>query len=95
MKKLLVVAMAFMLTIAASYAGCGKKVNNTGKLNSFKAESKQVVIEEKGKKVKLKITPSTKFFASEGGSEVSIDKLLGKNVKVVSEHKKIDSITGA
>lgn len=94
MKRFFVISIAFLMTIVAAYAGCGKKVNNAGVLKAFKAESKQVTINEKGKKIKLKITPGTKFYAKEGGSEVSIDKLVGKNVKVVSEHKKIDSITG-
>lgn len=94
MKKLLVVAMCFMFTVTAMYAGCGKKVNNAGVLKSFTAESKQVVVDEKGKSVKLKTTPDTKYFDKEGGSEVKVESLIGKSVKVVSEHSKIDSITG-
>ena len=53
------------------------------------------VIKEGGKNIKLKLTPGTKFFASEGGKEVKAADLVGKSVKVVSEHKKVDSITGA
>lgn len=95
MKKLLTLSIAAMLTLSAAYAGCGKKVNNTGKLKSFKAEAKQIIVVENGKNIKLKVTPGTKYFASEGGKEVKADDLVGKNVKVVSEHKKVDSITGA
>jgi len=95
MKKVLTLAVALMITLSAVYAGCGKKVNNTGKLKSFKAESKQIIVVEGGKNIKLKLTPGTKFFASEGGKEVKAADLVGKSVKVVSEHKKVDSITGA
>lgn len=86
MKKILAILTALSLMVGASYAGCGKKVTNAGKLKSYDAEKKQiVVVGEDGKPAKLTITPTTK------GAD-KLKGLVGKDVKVISEHKKVDSV---
>ena len=70
----------------SAVAGCGKKVTNEGTLKSYSAETKTVVVEGKdGKAATLTLTPS-----STGADK--IESLVGKSVKVVSEHGKIDSV---
>ena len=86
MKKILAILTALCLMVGASHAGCGKKVTNSGKLSSYDAEKKQiVVVGADGKKAKLTITPKTK-----GANKLK--SLVGKKVKVISEHKKVDSV---
>lgn len=79
-----------LLAIAAlslnAYAACGKKVTDTGKLKSYSAETKAAVVTNaEGKDVTITLTPKT----------VGADKaaeLVGKDVTVISEHGKADSI---
>lgn len=85
MKKALTTLALVSMALGSAYAGCGKVVTNEGKLKSFDAATKSVVVEEKGKEVKLTLTPSAK-----GADET--EKLVGKKVKVDSEHGKITSI---
>ena len=86
MKKILAILTALCLMVGASYAGCGKKVTNNGSLKSYDAEKKQiVVVGADGKLAKLTITPKTK------GAD-KLKGLVGKKVKVISEHKKVDSV---
>ncbi len=83
MKKILGILTALCLMAGASYAGCGKKVTNTGVLKSYDAESKKITVI--GAKGALTITPKTK-----GAKDLKA--LVGKKVKVISEHKKVDSV---
>lgn len=86
MKKFLAIIAIASLSAGAAVAGCGKKVTNEGTLKSYSAESKTIVVESKeGKSTNLTLTPS-----SSGADKV--ESLIGKNVKVVSEHGKIDSV---
>lgn len=86
MKKFLAILTALCLMVGASYAGCGKKVTNTGNLKSFDPEKKQiVVVGADGKKATLTIKKDTK------GAD-KLKSLVGKKVKVISEHKKVDSV---
>jgi hypothetical protein len=86
MKKVLSILSVFSLMIGASDAGCGKKVTNEGTLKSYDAEKKViVVVGADRKKAKLTITATTK------GADALKD-LVGKSVKVISEHKKVDSV---
>ena len=85
MKKLLTLIAMAALTLGAN-AACGKKVTTEGTLKSYDAETKQVVVVgADGKAAKITLTPSTT-----GADKVA--DLVGKAVKVVSEHNKADSI---
>jgi hypothetical protein len=87
MKKLLTLVTLVAFSAGAAIAGCGKTVTNEGKLSSINKETKEIAIQEKdGKTVTLKLTP---------GTTGATDEMVGKNVKVVSEHGKVQSVTGA
>jgi hypothetical protein len=87
MKKLLTIVTLVAFSAGAAIAGCGKTVTNEGKLSSINKETKEIAIQEKdGKTVTLKLTP---------GTTGANDDLVGKNVKVVSEHGKVQTVTGA
>jgi hypothetical protein len=89
MKKALSILALTTLALGSAYAGCGKVVTNEGKLKEFDAATKKVVVEGKdGKSATLTLTPSSK-----GADEAA--KLVGKDVKVDSEHGKITSIAKA
>ena len=89
MKNALTILAITTIALGSAYAGCGKVVTNEGKLKEFDAATKKVVVEGKdGKSATLTLTPSSK--GAEGA-----DKLVGKSVKVSSEHGKITSIAKA
>ena len=89
MKKALALLAISTLALGSAYAGCGKVVTNEGKLKSFDAATKKVVVEGKdGKAATLTLTPTSK-----GADEA--EKLVGKDVKVDSEHGKITTIAKA
>jgi hypothetical protein len=89
MKKLLAIITIVAVSAGSSFAACGKKVTDEGKLTSFNAEKKELTITTAdGKTVTRMLTPSTT-----GGDKAA--DLVGKAVKVVSEHNKADSVTGA
>ena len=95
MKKFLALIAVIGLAAVSAYAGCGKKVNTEGKLTSYDADTKALVIETKdGKSAKITVTPKTEA-KSKDGKKAELADLVGENVKVVSEHKKADSVTGA
>ena len=88
MKKLLALLALASLTLGAQ-AGCGKKVTDEGTLKSYDAEKKAAVIEKAdGKTATVTLTPATT-----GADKVA--DLVGKAVKVVSEHGKADSVAAA
>ena len=85
MKKLLALLAMATLTLGAQ-AGCGKKVTDEGTLKSYDAEKKTVVVEKAdGKTATVTLTPTTA-----GADKVAA--LVGKAVKVVSEHGKAESV---
>ncbi|GEP42419.1 hypothetical protein [Brevifollis gellanilyticus] len=89
MKKALALLAVSTLALGSAYAGCGKIVTNEGKLKSFDAATKKVVVEGKdGKAATLTLTPDSK-----GADEA--EKLVGKDVKVDSTHGKITTIAKA
>jgi len=89
MKKALALLAVSTIALGSAYAGCGKVVTNEGKLKSFDAATKKVVVEGKdGKAATLTLTPTSK-----GADEA--EKLVGKDVKVDSEHGKITNIAKA
>ena len=93
MKTILSIVAVVALGAGSIFAGCGKKTETTGTLKSFDADSKTLVIEAKGGK-SSKITMTPKTAVKKGKKEIKIADLVGKKVKVVSEHKKADSVTG-
>lgn len=89
MKKLLTIISVVALSAGSVFAGCGKKVTDEGKLTSYNADKKEVTITTAdGKAVNRVLTPASTVSGK-------IEELVGKAVKVVSEHNKIDSVTGA
>tara|TARA_R110002049_G_scaffold59851_1_gene161600 strand:- start:124 stop:390 length:267 start_codon:yes stop_codon:yes gene_type:complete len=85
MKSILLIAATVCFISGSAFAGCGKVVTDKGKLKSFDAASKQLVVEAKGKEVTLTLTPG-----AEGAD--SLADLVGKKVVVESEHKKVTSV---
>ncbi|MCB1063776.1 MAG: hypothetical protein KDN20_12740 [Verrucomicrobiae bacterium] len=95
MKKILALMAVVALAAGSAYAGCGKKVTDEGKVTSFDADTKALVVELKGgKSATLTATPTTEA-KSKDGKKTELADLVGKSVKVVSEHKKIDSVSEA
>lgn len=94
MKKILSILTILAFTASAGYANCGKTDTDEGKL-TFNAEKKEVTIETSdGKKVNRVLTPDSKL-TSKDGTAAKVDALQGKTVKVVSEHNRIQSISGS
>jgi hypothetical protein len=85
MKHILTIVAALSLTLGSSFAGCGKTETDKGKLKAVNAEKKQITIDVAGKEVNRTLTPSTK------GAD-GLDKLVGKEVTVVSSHGKVESV---
>jgi len=86
MKKILAILTIVAVSAGSSFAACGKKVTDEGKLTSFNAEKKELTITTKdGKTVNRMLTPDTTVTGK-------IEELVGKSVKVVSEHNKADSV---
>lgn len=92
MKTILSIVAVIALGAGSIFANCGIKVETAGKLKSFDAETKTLVIVDKGKESTITLTPTTEI--KKGKKEIKITDLVGKNVKVVSEHNKADSVTG-
>jgi hypothetical protein len=93
LKSLLCVVVVLALTAGATHAACGKKDTTEGTLTSMDADTKTVKVKAAdGKEVKLTLTATT---VSKDGSGETVDakELVGKQVVVVSEHAKVDSIT--
>ena len=85
MKVILTTLAAISIAAGSAIAGCGKIDKTEGKLKSFNAESKKVVIESEGKEVTLTLTPSSK-----GADKLA--KLEGKKIVAQSTHGKITEI---
>jgi hypothetical protein len=89
---LICLVVVFALTAGAAYGACGKKDTAEGTLTSMDAATKTIVVAgADGKEVKLTLTATTDVKDAKG-QKVDVATLVGKQVKVVSEHAKIDSI---
>jgi hypothetical protein len=86
MKQILSIIATLSLAMGTSYAGCGKTTTDAGKLKSFDKDTKSLAIEVDGKTVTRTLTPSAKGAAD-------VEKLVGKQVSVVSSHGKVESVT--
>ena len=92
MKAMLSLIVVFVLAAGAAYAGCGVKDTNEGTVKSFDADEMVIVVAgEDGEEVKITLTKATKVTDGEG-NETKPSTLVGKKVKVVSEHAKADSV---
>ena len=88
MKKLIALLAMASLSVGAQ-AACGKKVTDEGTLKSYDAATKQVVVTKAdGKDATVTLTPTTT-----GADKVAA--MVGKAVKVISEHGKADSVAAA
>lgn len=94
MKKIFAILAAVAVSASAAYAGCGKKVDTSGALTSYDADTKAIVVTADKKEVKLTVTPTTEY-KTKDGKEAKAEDLVGKDVKVVSEHNKVESITAS
>jgi hypothetical protein len=85
MKNILTILALLSLGFSAQ-AGCGKTVTSEGTLKSYDAEKKTVVVTgADGKDATITLTPATT-----GADKAAA--LVGKPVKVVSEHNKAQSL---
>ncbi len=92
MKVMLSVIVVFALGAGAAFAGCGVKDTDEGTLKSFDADKNVIVVAgEDGEEVELTLTAKTRVTDGEG-NEAKPSKLVGKKVKVVSEHAMADSV---
>jgi hypothetical protein len=91
MKKLITTAIAVFALAGVVEAGCGKKQNDSGTLSSFDKGTKTLVVSVDGKEVTLTATKKT-VAKDANGKKTDLDSLVGKKVKVTSEHKKVDSV---
>jgi len=92
MKSLVLIVVLLALGAGAAFAGCGVKDTHEGTLKSADADQQTVVVVgQDGKEVNLTLTAETRV-TDAAGKEAQLSDLVGKKVKVVSEHAKIDSI---
>ena len=87
MKKFLVLTSMVILSMSSAFAACGKKVTSEGTLKSFDPATKALVVEAKDGKATTTITLTPTTAGADAGAG-----LVGKSVKVVSEHGKADSV---
>ena len=91
-KVLSVFVVVLALAAGGAFAGCGVKDTNEGTLKSVDADHQTIVVEVgEGKEMKITLTENTKVMDAEG-NKAKVSGLVGKKVKVVSEHAKADSI---
>ena len=86
MKQFLTIIAIASLSLGSAVAGCGKTVTNEGTLKSFDPATKTLTVEGKdGKAASITLTPAT------SGADKAAT-LVGKSVKIVSEHGKATSV---
>lgn len=90
MKQIFGIIAAIAIGAGSAYAGCGKKVTDSGEVTSYDSDTKTLTVD--GAKKPFKIQASTVVKNAEG-EEVELSDLEGKEVDVVSEHNKADSVT--
>lgn len=90
MKKFITAIITCVALAGAAFAGCGKKVTNTGEY-TYDAEKKVLTGGDLKKPIAILATTVVK---DAEGKKTTIDKLSGK-LTVVSEHNKADSVAPA
>jgi hypothetical protein len=92
MKSLFAIACVLALGAGIASAGCGVKDTHDGTLKSADvAKNTVVVVGEDGKEIQLTLTDKTRVTDGDG-KDVDVSALVGKQVRVVSEHAKVESI---
>ena len=94
MKKILAIVAATVIA-APAYAGCGKKVASVGTLSAYDAKTKTLtmkVMRTNDPKANKKATKITLPPASKVMGDATLDKLVGKQLSVISEHGKADYV---
>jgi len=94
MKKILAIVAATVIA-APAYAGCGKKVASVGTLSAYDAKTKTLtmkVMRTNDPKANKKATKITLTPASKVMGDATLDKLVGKQLSVISEHGKADYV---
>jgi hypothetical protein len=94
MKKILAIVAATVIA-APAYAGCGKKVASIGTLTAYDAKTKTITMKvmrtndakANKKATKIELTPASKVMGDAG-----LDKLVGQQLSVISEHGKADIV---
>jgi hypothetical protein len=93
MTKVISLLVVLALCAGGAFANCGHKETDEGTLKAVNADSNSVVVvDADGNEHELTLTAETQVTDAEG-NETEVAELVGKKVKVVSEHAKIDSIT--
>lgn len=92
--KSLVLLVVLALCAGAASAGCGTKDTHEGTLKSVDAENNTVVVVIGEEEVSLQLTSETQVTDADGNA-IAVAELVGANVKVVSEHTEIESISAA
>ena len=92
MQVMLSVIVAFALCAGAASADCGVKDTHEGTLKSVDADKNVIVVAgADGEEVSLTLTADSQVTDAEGNDAKATD-LIGKKVKVVSEHAKVDTV---
>ena len=94
MKKIFAI-IAVAAIAAPAYAGCGKKVASVGTLSSYDAATKTLTMKvmrtndpkSNKKATKITLTPASKVIG-----DATLDKLVGQQLSVISEHGKADYV---
>ena len=93
MRLILSMILALAVTAGVAYAGCGEKVTNEGTFKTLDTDKKIIVVASNdGEEAKLVLTMNTKAVGADG-KEAKLADLVGKEITVISEHKKVDSVT--
>ena len=91
MRVILTAILVFSLTLAAPFAGCGKKENIAGALGAVDQAAKTVSLTKaNGETVTFKVKANTKFLDASGNATTA-DVLNGKQVDTSSEHKVLET----
>lgn len=94
MKKILAIIAATVIA-APAYAGCGKKVASVGTLTAYDSKTKTItmkVMRTNDPKANRKATKITLTPASKVMGDATLDKLVGQQLSVISEHGKADYV---
>jgi hypothetical protein len=87
MKKLIAVFVGMLIAAGSASAMCGKKVTTTGTLKSNDKGSKTITVGS----TEITLTPNTEY-KDAAGKVAKVDDLVGKEVTVIAEHNKADSV---
>lgn len=92
MKPLCAMLVVLLAAGTVVSADCGVKDTHEGTLQSVDSKNKVIVVSVgTDKTVELELTDSTEVKDADGNA-VKVSELVGSNVKVISEHSRIDSI---